>query len=416
MRRSGWFERRLLLALVLFSFVPSLLLIGVGTVLLSDAAYLQSTPAVWENLADSGRRLLELSEASGDTALTQAAALHREELTVSVQQAQRWAYLNRRVVAILPWTGLLFLLVLSALAVRFARGIARDMSRPIRELVKWSGMVARNEPLPGAATDPRDDGEFATLRESFRGMAAEIQTSRAREVETASVRAAVALARGVAHELKNALTPLTLAIRTLQRHRSGSPDELSAIEVMEAESRRLEALARAFSQFGRPPEGPHSPVDIGEMLEYLVRTHLPAGIDPVIRIDEDLPAVNGYYDPLSRAFANLLLNAAEAIGEGGGVVTVEARRNGEAEIQVLVRDSGPGLPDDGANRIWDPDFTTKAQGTGLGLALVRQTVNAHGGYVEAANSGAGGAEFRVVLPAATEAAGVHQIASSSPVR
>ena len=96
MRRSGWFERRLLLALVLFSFVPSLLLVGVGTILLRDAAYLQSTPAVWENLAESGRRLLELSEASGDTALVQAAAQHREELTVSVQQAQRWAYLNRR--------------------------------------------------------------------------------------------------------------------------------------------------------------------------------------------------------------------------------------------------------------------------------------------------------------------------------
>jgi signal transduction histidine kinase len=401
MRRSGWFERRLLLTLVLFSFVPSLLLVGLGTIVLRDAAYLQSTPAVWESLAESGRRLLELSEASGDTALVLAAAQHREELTVSVQQAQRWAYVNRRILAILPWTGLFFLLVLSALAVRFARGIARDLTRPIRELVGWSGMVARDEPLPSNSNE-RDDGEFATLRDSFRGMAAEIRRARAREVETASVRSAVALARGVAHELKNALTPLTLAIRTLQRHRSGTADEASAIEVIEAESRRLEGLARAFSQFGRPPEGPHSRVDLGELLEYLVRTYLPETVKASVRVEERLPGVNGYYDPLSRAFANLLLNAAEALGPEGGAVDVEARRRGDGEVEIIVRDSGPGLPPDGGKRIWDPDFTTKAQGTGLGLALVRQTVHAHGGSVTAANSATGGAEFRVILPAAPE--------------
>jgi hypothetical protein len=81
MRRSGWFERRLLLALVFFSLAPSLLLVGLGTFLLRDAASLQSTPAGWERLAETGGGLLELSDASGDPALRIAAADHRAELT-----------------------------------------------------------------------------------------------------------------------------------------------------------------------------------------------------------------------------------------------------------------------------------------------------------------------------------------------
>ncbi|HEX7243510.1 MAG TPA: ATP-binding protein, partial [Longimicrobiaceae bacterium] len=77
-----------------------------------------------------------------------------------------------------------------------------------------------------------------------------------------------------------------------------------------------------------------------------------------------------------------------------------ARRVGEA-VEVRVADSGPGIPAENLERIWEPDFTTKSRGTGLGLALVRQTVQAHGGEVSARNRPEGGAEFRVLLPAPT---------------
>jgi signal transduction histidine kinase len=205
------------------------------------------------------------------------------------------------------------------------------------------------------------------------------------------------MARSVAHEVKNPLTPMRLAVRTLQRHAEQLPAAREALEVIEAESARLEELSRAFSQFGRLPEGPTSEIDLAEELDYLLRTHLPPGSTHRLRSPVDLPRIHGHHDALSRAFRNLLLNAAEAMGEGGGTVTVKLTTQGEA-VEVRVLDSGPGIAPEHLERIWDPDFTTKARGTGLGLALVRQTVLAHGGGIWAHNRPEGGAEFRVLLP------------------
>jgi signal transduction histidine kinase len=109
--------------------------------------------------------------------------------------------------------------------------------------------------------------------------------------------------------------------------------------------------------------------------------------------------VMGHHDALSRAFANLLLNAGEVVSQAGrGAVTVEVGE-AEGEVEVRVLDDGPGIAPENVERVWEPDFTTKARGTGLGLALVRQTVQAHGGRVWARNRPEGGAEFGVALPA-----------------
>lgn len=386
------------MALVLFSLVPTLLLVGMGTLLLRETVSLQTTPAGWERLAESGQALLERAEASGDSSLLAASAAHRAELRESVQQAQRWGYLNRRVLEVLPWVAVVFSVVLGTLAVRSARGIARELARPINELVGWSGRVARGEPLPPPNGDESEQSEFGTLRASFRSMVAELEISRQQALESARIRSSVALARGVAHELKNALTPLTLAVRALRRNGDLGERAREPLEVIEAESKRLEALARAFSQFGRPPEGPPSMIDLGELLQYLASSHLPPHVEYTLHLEDELPLVHGYYDALSRAFANLLLNAVEAMGDAGGQVSISAARNARGEVEVTIADTGPGIPAEAIENVWDPDFTTKARGTGLGLALVRQTVHAHGGRVVASNRPEGGALLRVILP------------------
>jgi signal transduction histidine kinase len=142
-------------------------------------------------------------------------------------------------------------------------------------------------------------------------------------------------------------------------------------------------------------------VDLGELLGGLLRSHLPPNIAHRLSLPEQLPPVHGHADALGRAFANLLLNAVDAIGERGGEIRVGGSLDRES-VEVRIADTGPGIPEENLRRIWEPDFSTKARGTGLGLALVRQTVLAHGGSCEARNLAGGGAEFRVRLPLAPE--------------
>jgi signal transduction histidine kinase len=178
--------------------------------------------------------------------------------------------------------------------------------------------------------------------------------------------------------------------------RSEAEEVRDAGTVLMEEISRLDEMARTFSQFGRMPEGPPSLVDLSELLEALVSQHRTVG--PPVRFDpsQPLPPILGHFDALQRCFRNLLLNALDASREGGAV-EVRCWAEGDAVV-TEISDSGQGIPPDALHRIWDPDFTTKSSGTGLGLPLVRQTILAHKGRVDGRNRPEGGAVFRVVLP------------------
>jgi signal transduction histidine kinase len=401
MRPRGPFERRLLIILVLFSLLPTLTLLGVGAYTVTQAVLITGAPAAWERAAESGGELIRAAETSGEPALMAAAVRHRDELSASLTQARRWEFLLTRSIAALPFVTLALGILLGWLAVRAARGIARGLSAPIVELVDWAGRVARGEPLPAPeaeAAAARD--EFGVLRDAFRSMTEELAISRQRALEAERARTWVSMARRVAHELKNPLTPMRLAVHTLQRTAgAASPGEREALEVIAAEADRLDEMARAFAQFGRLPEGPPSEIDLPEMLEYLLRSYLPPEVSRRVLAPLDLPSVQGHHDALSRAFANLILNAADAVPAEGGHLTVKLRLLPEREaVEVRMLDNGPGIPPEVLERIWEPDFSTKKRGTGLGWASVHQTAQAHGGAAWARNRAEGGAEFRVVLP------------------
>jgi signal transduction histidine kinase len=398
--RRRQFERRLRRALFLFSLVPTLVLLVAGTYVVSRAFALTEPAGAWDRVAASGSDLIRRAEASHDPALVAAAQRHRAELSNSVMEARSWEYLLRRALVVLPLAALAIGALLFLLAARASRRMGRRLSRPVDELAGWAGMIGRGEALPEARPGEAEQGEFGILRQAFREMAAELAASRARELEAERMRTWVAMARRVAHELKNPLTPMRLAVRTLSRAGTESAPGREALEVIEQESGRLEELARSFAQLGRMPEGPAAEVDLREMLEYLLRSHLPPAVTARLRVPMGLPCIHGHADALSRAFANLLLNAADAMGGAGSVEVIARAANGFVEVRVL--DSGPGIAADDVERIWEPDYTTKSRGTGLGLALVRQTVIAHGGRVAARNRPEGGAEFRVLLPVSPE--------------
>jgi signal transduction histidine kinase len=156
---------------------------------------------------------------------------------------------------------------------------------------------------------------------------------------------------------------------------------------------------------GRLPEGPAAEVDLGELLAELARTALPPDVPARLEIDPGTPRITGHYEPLRRAFGNLLRNAVEA-GAGRAGLAVRCAPRGADGAEIRIVDHGPGVPPELRDRLFDPYVTGgKEGGTGLGLALVRQTFESHGGQVRLEDTPGGGATFVVTLPRAARTNG-----------
>jgi signal transduction histidine kinase len=136
-------------------------------------------------------------------------------------------------------------------------------------------------------------------------------------------------------------------------------------------------------------------VDLVELLEELVHTSIPPTMTARLTLDPATPVLHGHYDPLRRAFSNILRNAVEASGaEGELEISASPERGG---ARVTIRDHGPGIPPELGERIFDPYCTGKEGGTGLGLALARQTIELHQGTIGVERTPGGGATFVVRL-------------------
>lgn len=398
-------ERRLLGWLLALTVAPALLLLAVGGWALATSLDIASALGPWEEVAASGRRVVELAEPAGDSALVEALAVHREALSQSLTQASRWAFLGERFIAALPWLVLTSAVLLVALAYAATRHLARQLARPIEELVAVADRLGKGEPLPEPSR--QSVREVRVLDAALRDAATDLAVARERAVATERVRVWGEMARRVAHEMKNPLTPLRMAGHRLRRLEAGDERMEEVLDVIDHEVSRLEELASRFGQLGRPPEGSPTEIDLVELMASLLETDAGPGVRTTTHAVEGAPSVFGHYDALFRAFRNLIRNAVEAVADVDQPwigVTVDVETDGVAEagrwVVVRIRDNGGGIPPDGAERIFEPDYTTKTRGTGLGLALVRQAVAVDGGTVVAMNHDSG-AEFVVRLPIRT---------------
>jgi signal transduction histidine kinase len=200
--------------------------------------------------------------------------------------------------------------------------------------------------------------------------------------------------------MKNPLTPLRLAAHGLRRVADRDPVVAEAAAVIAEETARLDELAREFAAIGRPAAGPPSRIDMVELMNSLVRTDVVAPIEASVENRGGTVEVHAHYDTLLRAFRNIVRNAVEAIGAGQAGRIMVTVAGAHRQVAVTIRDTGPGIPAGAETRIFEPDFTGKSSGTGLGLAVVRQVVASCGGSVAARSRPEGGAEFTVRLPTA----------------
>ncbi len=225
------------------------------------------------------------------------------------------------------------------------------------------------------------------------------------------------VARRLAHEIKNPLTPIQLAAERLRRRLlprldGDDADVLDrATHTVVAQVDALKAMVNAFSDYARPPPLKREPLDLAvlvrDVLElYLQQPHIALQLD----IAPALPRVQADAGRLRQVLHNLLKNAVEA-GEGRSRIGVSvrlapARQDGLDGVELCVTDDGPGFPPDFDPDWFEPYRSTKQRGTGLGLAIVRRIVDEHGGVLRAANAEGGGAMVRVWLPPAAAGEGV----------
>ena len=236
------------------------------------------------------------------------------------------------------------------------------------------------------------------------------------------------VARRLAHEIKNPLTPIQLAAERL-RHKylhkvqsidAAQMDRLTRTIVQQVES--MKEMVNAFSDYARTPALRSVPVDLNALVLDVVELYRTAS--PAVRFEarlgQPLPAVHADPDRIRQVLHNLLKNAVEACGDGETPrVRTETRAGGardEALVALSVHDSGAGFADDDVDRVFEPYVTSKPKGTGLGLAIVKKIVEEHGGIVSGCNAPGGGARITVLLPAVDTSTGPAPLAGPAALR
>jgi signal transduction histidine kinase len=392
------FRGRLFLILLFFALLPSLLLTSAWAATIWWALPRVGSSAAWDSTAATGERALRVARARRLSPADAAAiAAHERMLSVSLEQARRARFVFNQAPVPVAITLVLGLALLLVVASRVAGHLSRSLSRPLQEIVGWTDHIVKAEPLPTQG-DARGAPEFEVLRTRMREMAEALEAGRRAALEAERSSAFRETARQVAHELKNPLTPIKFAVERLRR--DAPPALKESVDVLATETARLEELARSFAQFGRLPEGPSAPVDLGELARYAARSSVPESVKVEVVVDDNVPLIPGHHDAISRALSNVILNAVEACRDGGSIaVRVGTQRyNGSEAVALTVQDTGCGIPADRIARIWDPYVTFKSGGTGLGLAIARQAVRAHDGEVTAESEPGRGTTIRFIFP------------------
>ncbi len=213
---------------------------------------------------------------------------------------------------------------------------------------------------------------------------------------------------GLSHEIRNPLNAAALQLVVLERRVGKLPAGeqgplLQPLHLVRDEIRRLDHILEDFLQFARPREFYPKPVEVAPVLDRVL-TLLGGPADKrhvrVMRDFEEVPPVAGDVERLQQVVVNLGLNALDAVREGGWV-RVSCRPSDDPEIvEILIDDSGPGVPPEIRERIFEPFFTTKAEGSGLGLPIVHAIVTQHGGTITVEDAPEGGARFALRVPRA----------------
>jgi two-component system nitrogen regulation sensor histidine kinase NtrY len=303
------------------------------------------------------------------------------------------------------------------LAIGCSVWIAGRVSRPIEELARAAEEVAQGN--WDTRVDARGRDEVGTLARSFNHMTGELTAQREKLIQSERVAAWRELARRLAHELKNPLFPLQLTVENLV-HARGLPEEefdevfRESTRTLSMEIANLKTIIGRFSDFSKMPKPHLERMDAAEAITRVALLYFPwkgtaaeecdvnstgeQKIDCCMVLDTSPLQIDADPEMLHRALSNLVLNAMDAMPDGGKL-TLSARSLDD-RVEIRVADTGEGLTPEECERLFTPYYTTKQHGTGLGLAIVQSVVADHAGTISVESQPGGGAVFVLLFPKA----------------
>ncbi len=290
---------------------------------------------------------------------------------------------------------------------------AARVTRPVVSLAEAARRVAAGD--LNAKVDVESSDELGELAASFNRMTEDLLQQKDRTLQAERVAAWRELARRLAHELKNPLFPLQVTVENLMRAKQKSPEMFEEVfqegtATLLAEINNLKAIIGRFSVFSKMPQPQRQPTQVNDVVGSVLRVfhaQLQGNDQAKNRITvhtelaEALPEISADPDLLHRALQNLVLNAIDAMPQGGKL-TIRTTAVGD-RIEISVSDTGSGLTQEECGRLFTPYYTTKQHGTGLGLAIVQSVVSDHGGKISVESTKEKGTTFRIELPCAARA-------------
>jgi two-component system nitrogen regulation sensor histidine kinase NtrY len=254
-----------------------------------------------------------------------------------------------------------------------------------------------------SAIDVRVDHRADRTFRTFDRMTKELRDMRVRLAEAEREAAFREVARRIAHEIKNPLSPIQTAIETLRKaHQKARPDfpeifDESTRAILE-EVKRMERIVREFGEFARLPKPEPGAIDLAALVRDVVPLYVPEGAELELELSDGAARVRADREQITQVLVNLVKNALDAAHDRSPQrvrIAVETAPGGTC---FAVADNGPGIALADRERVFEPYYTTKDEGTGLGLAIVKRIVVDHGGHIEVEKSPLGGASVRVTLP------------------
>ncbi len=373
----------------------------VGGVLLNQAradALAHLTGARVELVSD-GRVLLHAGDAAPPVLRRTLASFGDGEIQLSFSQADLVATRAEvlRAFAGFAAVGLLFSLLAGLL-------LSRRLTGPLEAVTQAAQNIAAG--TPGVTVDAKGGSkELRMLISTFNSMTSDLKAATDRLLASERIAAWQEVARRLAHEIKNPLTPIRMSLETLlaASQRGQLNEKFTALfqdsaKAMLEEVDRLRRIVDEFSNFARLPKPQPVAIELSELLSQLMTLYpsregltFETHAAPGARVLADR-------DQLTQVLVNLLKNAEEALAGREGVIMVRTITG--AEFGVEIEDNGPGVPDELKARLFEPYVTTRQGGTGLGLAIARRIIEEHGGTLTVHDGAQGGALFRLSLPRA----------------